>query len=234
MPLVPDCIIQMKQTTLLIRYWSFLLPKQDTRSPEMAFWSHNPATSPDHETASLFSVLEQLKRLCRRSEKTHRQALFCQLIDQKRHNQSEHLCRRSEKTHRQALFCQLVDQKRHNQSTMRRRLLACAAVRLPHRHFGCIRCITSEKWSCGGCSHQPSLRKPNCVTSTSDWRCSNCTLYYHDSRMLPNHHAPQNYKTKSFLQNERKLFLTPKKTTVISQNINEQHNKNMLCILEWC
>ena len=81
MPLVPDCIIQMKQTTLLIRYWSSLLPKQDTRSPEMAFWSHNPATSPDHETASLFSVLEQLKRLCRRSEKTHRQALFCQLIE---------------------------------------------------------------------------------------------------------------------------------------------------------
>ena len=116
MPLVPDCIIQMKQTTLLIRYWSSLLPKQDTRSPEMAFWSHNPATSPDHETASLFSVLEQLKRLCRRSEKTHRQALFCQLIDQKRHNQSERLCRRSEKTHRQALSCQLIDQKRHNQS----------------------------------------------------------------------------------------------------------------------
>ena len=171
MPLVPDCIIQMKQTTLLIRYWSSLLPKQDTRSPEMAFWSHNPATSPDHETASLFSVLEQLKRLCRRSEKTHRQALFCQLIDQ----------------------------KRHNQSTMRRRLLACAAARLPHRHFGCIRCITSEKWSCGGCSHQPSLRKPNCVTSTSDWRCSNCTLYYHDSRMLPNHHAPQKYKNKILL-----------------------------------
>ena len=128
MPLVLDCIIQMKQTTLLIRYWSFLLPKQDTRSPEMAFWSHNPATSPDHETASLFSVLEQLKRLCRRSEKTHRQALFCQLIDQKRHNQSERLCRRSEKTHRQALFCQLVDQKRHNQSTMRRRLLACEGL----------------------------------------------------------------------------------------------------------
>ena len=193
----------------------------------MAFWSHNPATSPDHETASLFSVLEQLKRLCRRSEKTHRQALFCQLIDQKRHNQSERLCRRSEKTHRQALFCQLidqkrhnqsdrlcrrsekthrqalfcqlVDQKRHNQSTMRRRLLACAAARLPHRHFGCIRCITSEKWSCGGCSHQPSLRKPKCVTSTSDWRCSNCTLYYHDSRMLPNHHAPQKYKNKILL-----------------------------------
>ena len=87
----------------------------------------------------------QSERLCRRSEKTHRQALFCQLIDQKRHNQSERLCRRSEKTHRQALFCQLVDQKRHNQSTMRRRLLACAAARLPHRHFGCIRCITSEK-----------------------------------------------------------------------------------------
>ena len=91
------------------------------------------------------------------------------------------------------------DQKRHNQSTMRRRLLACAAARLPHRHFGCIRCITSEKWSCGGCSHQPSLRKPNCVTSTSDWRCSNCTLYYHDSRMLPNHHAPQKYKNKILL-----------------------------------
>ena len=108
MPLVPDCIIQMKQTTLLIRYWSFLLPKQDTRSPEMAFWSHNPATSPDHETASLFSVLEQLKRLCRRSEKTHRQALFCQLIDQKRHNQSERLCRRSEKTHRQALSTSVI------------------------------------------------------------------------------------------------------------------------------
>ena len=43
---------------------------------------------------------------------------------------------------------------------------------------------------------------------------------------------PKSIKTKYFLRNERQLFLTLKSTPVISQNINEQHHKNMLCIPE--
>ena len=108
-------VIDHKNVTALLS-----AQKKNTRSPGMAF-------RVDH----FFPSLEQLARLCRRSEKTHRQALSTSVILP---------TDRSEKTQPVGTSLPVI---RKDTPTSVVLLLARAAARLPHGHFGCMRCITS-------------------------------------------------------------------------------------------